>query len=234
VGHDPHDPRTRARTLDRNGHVVEVTDGGGYRGLVVDSQAAPRRQRNKEVVRARLLAAARKAFAEEGYDGATMDAIAAGADVARATVFNHFSRKEEILAALVAERRIAMHELLDATADQHHDVVSTLRAMFTELADWYEHDAVVNRAFLRSMLRAGGALLPGWFDSSHLFAEILREGQARGEVRGSVDPELAGLVLLDAYFGVLFRWSVDEADASSSLRAELLQVLELLLPGLLV
>jgi len=147
-------------------------------------------------------------------------------------VFNHFPRKEDLLAALITERRVAAQQVLTAIADRHEDAAPTFRAMFAELGAWYDSDPIVNRAFVRSILRAGGPLQPGWYDTSKLFAQVLRDGQTRGAVRRSVDPDVAGLALLDAYFGALFRWS-DDGTGRASLRADLEEVLEHLLTGLL-
>ncbi len=58
------------------------------------TKASPgRRERHKQQTRERLLDAAIECFLEKGYDETTVDQIAARADVARATVFNHFPRR---------------------------------------------------------------------------------------------------------------------------------------------
>jgi len=50
-------------------------------------------------MRARLLAAALRLFAEQGYEATTIDQIAAAADVARQTVLNHYPHKRDFLQA---------------------------------------------------------------------------------------------------------------------------------------
>jgi AcrR family transcriptional regulator len=49
-----------------------------------------------------LLAGAARAFAEHGVRRATMQSIATAAGVAKATLYNHFRTKDEVLAALLA------------------------------------------------------------------------------------------------------------------------------------
>ncbi|SFE60437.1 TetR/AcrR family transcriptional regulator [Blastococcus tunisiensis] len=49
-----------------------------------------------------LLAGAGRAFAEHGVRRSTMQSIAAAAGVAKATLYNHFRTKDEVVAALVA------------------------------------------------------------------------------------------------------------------------------------
>jgi AcrR family transcriptional regulator len=52
--------------------------------------------------RAVLVAGAARAFAEHGVRGATMQAVAAAAGVSKATLYNHFRTKDEVVRALVA------------------------------------------------------------------------------------------------------------------------------------
>lgn len=52
--------------------------------------------------RAGLLAGAARAFADHGVRRATMQAIAAAAGVSKATLYNHFRTKDEVVAALLA------------------------------------------------------------------------------------------------------------------------------------
>jgi TetR/AcrR family transcriptional regulator len=57
----------------------------------------------------RILEAAVKAFAQDGYRAATIEGIAARADVAPSSVYNHFSSKAGIAQAL-AERALSVHQ----------------------------------------------------------------------------------------------------------------------------
>jgi AcrR family transcriptional regulator len=60
-----------------------------------------RRQEQARETRRQILAAARRLFLQEGYTGATVDAIAAEAGVAVETVYAAFRNKRTILARLV-------------------------------------------------------------------------------------------------------------------------------------
>jgi hypothetical protein len=50
-------------------------------------------------------------------------------------------------------------------------------------------------------------LLPSAFDTAQLFAGTVRFGQAQGDIRPDVNADVAGRLLLDAYLGILYRWS---------------------------
>ena len=58
------------------------------------ASAAPgRRERKLRASRERLFESALALFLEQGFDATTVDQIAARADVARATAFNHYPQK---------------------------------------------------------------------------------------------------------------------------------------------
>ena len=65
--------------------------------------AAKRRVETMEENRARLIAAARKAFAEKGFAAASMDDITASVGLTRGALYHNFGDKKGLLAAVVAQ-----------------------------------------------------------------------------------------------------------------------------------
>jgi AcrR family transcriptional regulator len=64
-----------------------------------------RRTRKRLATRQRISDIASRLFVERGFDQVTVDEIAEAADVARMTVFNHFTRKEDMFFDLDEEAR---------------------------------------------------------------------------------------------------------------------------------
>src|SRR3546814_12338908 len=62
--------------------------------------AAPGRPKDMEKGSA-ILDAARRLFTSQGFDGTSMDQIAAGAGVSKPTVYSHYGDKETLFAAVV-------------------------------------------------------------------------------------------------------------------------------------
>ncbi len=56
-----------------------------------------RTEKKKEETRKKIISAAMDLFNKQGFDQTTMDQIAVAADVARGTVYNHFTEKEAII-----------------------------------------------------------------------------------------------------------------------------------------
>src|SRR5512139_183620 len=69
----------------------------------IATDAVPVKRRN-------ILGGARQVFAEQGYERATVDVIAARAGVSKATVYNHFQDKKALFVASVVEECDDMRE----------------------------------------------------------------------------------------------------------------------------
>jgi AcrR family transcriptional regulator len=195
------------------------------------SSSPGRRERKKREARDRILDAAVTLFADHGYDATTIDEIADSADCSRATVFNFFRRKSDLVLAWFEDRR---EELAARLAELDPDALRTadrLRLAFRAIAQLFDEEPRTGRAMARAWLQAGGTLLAAESDTSRLFADMIRAGQERGDVHSGVDADRAGLVLFDAYLGVLYRWASRDV-ARPALGSDLDATLDVLLAGL--
>jgi AcrR family transcriptional regulator len=192
-----------------------------------------RRERNKQRVRNRIYDAAVELFTFQGYDQTTVDEITEAADVARGTFFNHFQRKEDLVAEWSEKRRERLRDGLTAEGLTTHGSENTRQALLhcmSLLAEMSLHHSAQTRALLPAWVRAGFALSEEPF-LSHMFARFVEEGQKRGEVPDTVDATLVGHLLRDVYLGTLYRWIRPEA--GFDVKAELHEACRTVLDGVL-
>jgi AcrR family transcriptional regulator len=90
--------------------------------------------------RERLLAAARRAFAELGYSKARVEDVVTRAGVGHGTFYAYFPNKQAALAALVREHAATLQELASQPW-RAGDVRSSLAEVLGGLADLYDRDA---------------------------------------------------------------------------------------------
>lgn len=104
--------------------------------------------------REQILAAATQVFLEHGYEGASMDRVAAASGAARRTLYNQFHSKEALFEAMTA-RVWASFPVFDITRDQAslRDPRVGLTRLGLAVSDfWIPPEAV---AFLRMVIAEG-------------------------------------------------------------------------------
>ncbi len=73
---------------------------------VIDKESLMARQKRAEMIastRSKLIAAARKAFAEKGYAETAMEDLTADAELTRGALYHHFGGKKGLLEAVIAQ-----------------------------------------------------------------------------------------------------------------------------------
>jgi len=179
-------------------------------------------------MRARLLAAALRLFAAQGYEATTIDQIAAAADVARQTVLNHYPHKRDFLQAWGQDRRDQLLELADQ-ARPGEPARGHLHRYFAALAQMNEREPELTRTLYLSLRH--DEVLAYQRPVPEAVLAAIRRGQARGEFDPAADPSAAAEVLTAVYFDTLTRW-LTQAGAPCDLPSVLAGKLDLVLTGL--
>lgn len=182
-------------------------------------------------MRERILDAAIECFLAEGFEATTMDEIAERADVARATVFNHFAEKEQLLSAYLARRRAELVELLRREARDDIDAAGRLYDALDLLARINERNRAEARELVQAWWRTGATTITEPH-TGRVLAEVIAAGQRSGEFRTDVDASLIGSLLLDAYVGALLRWTSTPGRPPFALRKALRNICGIVLDGL--
>ncbi len=100
-----------------------------------------------EETRAKLIDAARRAFADNGYAGASMDDLTASAGLTRGALYHHFGDKKGLLAAVVQQIDDEMNLRLGAILAAGEDLWSGFRAYNRAYLEmWLLNGALVDAA----------------------------------------------------------------------------------------
>lgn len=144
-------------------------------------------------VRENILHVATRHYATTGYDGTSLQTVAAEVGIRRPSLLYHFPNKEAlreaVLDSLLARWRDVLPQVLLAATSGKERLASSLR----EILSFFAEDPNRARLLLRECLdrpESFRALL-----SQHLqpwiniVTEAIRQGQAAGRIRPDVDPE---------------------------------------------
>ena len=87
-------------------------------GVVALQERPGRRERSKAANRQSILDAARRVFAQLGYEAASVRDIIRGTDLASGTFYNYFKSKEEVFEALADDGARRFKPVLRAQRDR--------------------------------------------------------------------------------------------------------------------
>ena len=131
-----------------------------------------------ENLRERLIARAKSLLADSGYAALTIRSVAAGCGVGVGTVYNYFSSKDELVAAVMLEDWNRRMEALAAAAADSDGPEPVARCIYELLLDYARRYS--------SVFQAGqAAVMPGSFRRYHA---MLRDQLAAPLARFSPDP----------------------------------------------
>ncbi len=112
-----------------------------YGTVIIMSAAAARLPKtDRDERRETILQIAHAAFLEDGYASTSMSGIAAKVGGSKATLYNYFSSKEELFAAVIAERCRDFHEMLYDADLESHDFRKALTTLGERAVRWMLRD----------------------------------------------------------------------------------------------
>ncbi len=146
----------------------------------------PLRERNKQRVTQRIISSASELFKTRGYHPTTMDDIAEKAEISRGTLFNYFPSKEALLLPWgqeILEEQIQPQ--LMAYLSTQPATWLVFQFLFTKMSDNMREYPDVIPAFVREAAKSYHPAPTGsaGLDVQQIFTQVLRYGQARGEIR---------------------------------------------------
>lgn len=148
-----------------------------------------------------IMTASEEAFAELGFNGASMRTIAKTAGTSLSNLYNYFSSKEELLLAVLERANSALEtQITDAITGAEGGPTTQLRAAVTA----YVHFAVDNHQaaivalsevrYLTDTRRS--TIVEARDRTEELFREVIRAGMASGEFTTTLDHDATRAILL--------------------------------------
>ncbi|NYH22854.1 TetR/AcrR family transcriptional regulator [Paraburkholderia bryophila] len=176
-----------------------------------DPDPSGRRARKQIQTQALLAETAIRLFETHGFDTVTMEQIAAGADVAKGTLYNHFATKEAVLAHWIHAQLQADLVRLQQRIARQTTFVAALSLLLDASAAWCEkHGSLllpyIRFRFLSLAPSAGRDDAASKADMTDGFALLIAKGQAAGELRDDLPAAHLAALFHHLYLGALMRW----------------------------
>ncbi len=174
--------------------VITVDQGPGVDTEAGAATRRPGRPRSEQAEQA-IIEATLDLFAEQGFEGVCVEAVAARAGVGNATIYRRWPNKEELLLAALGSMKSPFPELKGACA--RDDLVAMLTVMCADKADPRKarrHALLLGEGgrYPRLMARYKESVVKPRHDA---IRAVLRRGIETGELRADVDVEIALLTL---------------------------------------
>jgi TetR/AcrR family transcriptional repressor of uid operon len=154
--------------------------------------------------RARILAAAERLFAEQGYRSVSMPRIAKASGITAGAIYKHFDSKEDLFFEAVVQRSVqavaieaqrtpnAAAELVGIIGSYTGHRVKLLRQLAVEIHAASVHNAKVRRLLNLSLDRNVGQI-----------RDAITAAQRNGEIDAALDPELLARSIMVFIMGLM-------------------------------
>lgn len=189
-----------------------------------------RTTRKRKQTRDHIAHTAHALFERDGYEAVTMEQIAAQADVARGTLYNHFPVKEAVLVHWMHAQLGSDLEALLEDVLSRNCFVSRVATVLDASAHWWEDHRQYAAPYIRFRFQQvrDGADEQYPSDMIPLYMQLVAQGQQAGELRADSSPERLALYLHFLYLCAVMTW-LSKADIS--LADEFSQALDFFMQG---
>jgi len=173
-----------------------------------------KQQKRSEETRTRLLNAAEKFFAQDGYDAAGVAKICQYAGVSKGAFYHHFSSKQMIFMALFKQWLEGLDLQLTKLRDDMVNIPDGLISMAAVVQDVLptaENQLPIYLEFLNRATRDPN-ILQAMIEPFHryhaFFAEMIEAGISQGTLR-QIDPSVAARMIISMGVGLLIQGLLD-------------------------
>ncbi|MGB5812011.1 MAG: TetR/AcrR family transcriptional regulator C-terminal domain-containing protein [Polyangiales bacterium] len=173
--------------------------------------------------RARILSAAIKVFAKNGFYATRVSEIAKAAGVADGTIYLYFKNKDDVLISIFEDGIRQLITVLrdvatsDDTVEQRIKRIIELQlGLLEDQRDLAEVMTVNLRQSSKLLKQYGAPLFKEYLD---VIAGIVEEGQQQGVFRKGINSRIVARALFGALDAILLTWALGEADPAALRRS---------------
>lgn len=168
-----------------------------------------RRLRKRRQMLDQIAATAFELFERDGYQNVTMEQIAAQADVAKGTLYNHFPVKEGVLAHWIEKELSSDLARLVPALTEPNSIQEQLTALFAVSAQWCEGHRQYLPPYIRYRFGHFDAADEAEGNGDSLVAamtQLIETAQRDAKIRGDLDAPHLAVLLNYLYLAALMRW----------------------------
>jgi AcrR family transcriptional regulator len=186
-------------------------------GVLAVKRTASARQGQRQQTRARLVEAALRIFAEQGYDHATVEEIVLAAGYSKGAYYFHFDSKEDIFLELVSTWIEHQTRRLGAFESARGPAAVTLLETLASLLRYDNRDPhwrlLLPEIWAQShrMAKVRDALESAYAHWIELLADAFEKADREGLVSLAVRPVVAASLVLAAHYGLMLRSRLEKA-----------------------
>jgi TetR/AcrR family fatty acid metabolism transcriptional regulator len=184
---------------------------------------AERRKGSAPDKRDRILKAAIKVFAKNGFYATRVSEIAKAAGVADGTIYLYFKNKDDVLITIFEEGIEQLLAILrgvaesdDAFEDRIRRIIELQLGLLEEQRDLAEVITVNLRQSSRLLKQYAAPLFMQYIE---VIAGVIRDGQKEGAFRTDLNSRVVARSLFGALDAILLTWALGEGDAPALRKA---------------
>jgi len=176
------------------------------------------RQRRRNATVELLVGAAETAIARVGYDAVTMQQIATEAGCATGTLYLYFKDKQQLVMALVERHGRRFRQRVEKALASASDPLDQMRLATQTFLEYFIQNRNYFKVLYASNLFRRG-VLPGSLPKREqegrkrfqaMFREVIRQAQARGQIRKDLSPEEIASCMRGIVIGMMDQYSALE------------------------
>lgn len=180
--------------------------------IIIQEGKMPRKKQEEKY--SKILDAATRVFAREGFHNAKIEDVAKEAGVAHGTVYLYFGGKDDLLISIFRENLEELVEYVGSEVDKEANAEDKLRRMISLQIELIETNSELAELMLVEFPQTGKFLsnsvindLAAYMD---MIANILKEGVAEGAFDDSIDVNMVATVIYSGIQGIATRWILEE------------------------